>query len=119
MAAATDENERRSEKRWEVCLDAVWEGKSGNYNARVTDLSEGGCYIDTMGEASEGEILNFKVLLPGGDWLLLSGEVAHKNAPLGFGVRFADLTEDQLEQLRGLIEELQRPHNPVTAILSF
>jgi PilZ domain len=116
---ANNENERRGEKRWEVCLDAVWEGKSGNYNARVTDLSEGGCYIDTMGEASEGEILNFKVLLPGGDWLLLSGEVAHKNAPLGFGVRFADLTEDQLEKLRTLIDELQRPHNPVTAILSF
>lgn len=116
---ASDENERRNEKRWEVCLDAVWEGKSGNYNARVTDLSEGGCYIDTMGEASEGEILNFKVLLPGGEWLFLSGEVAHKNAPLGFGVRFADLSEDQTEKLRTLLEELQKPHNPVTAILSF
>lgn len=115
--AASDENERRSERRWEVCLDAVWEGKSGNQNARITDLSEGGCYIDTLGEASEGEILTFKVLLPGGDWLFLSGEVAHKNAPLGFGVRFADLTEDQLEKLRLLIEELQKPHNPVTAIL--
>lgn len=114
---ASDENERRSEKRWEVCLDAVWEGTSGNYSARVTDLSEGGCYIDTMGEASEGEILNFKMLLPSGDWLFLSGEVAHKNAPMGFGVRFANLTEDQIARLQSLIEELEKPHNPSPQLL--
>lgn len=112
-------SERRTEKRWEVCLDAVWEGKSGNYGARVADLSEGGCYIDTLCEASVGEILNFKLRLPTGEWLYLTGEVAHRTPALGFGIRFTNLTEAQAKKLRTLIEELKRPHDPISAILSF
>src|ERR1044072_3207821 len=81
-------SDRRTERRWDVCLDAVWDGKSGNYQARVTDLSEGGCYVDTMGEAYVGEVLRFKLQLPEGDWLELTGEVAHQAPPLGFGLRF-------------------------------
>lgn len=93
-------SDRRTEKRWDVCLDAVWDGKSGNYQARVTDLSEGGCYVDTMGEAQVGEVLVFKLQLPEGEWLELTGEVAHQTPPLGFGLRFINLTNEQHEKLR-------------------
>ena len=41
----------------------------------ITDLSEGGCYLDTVGEVMVGEIVAFRVLLPDGDWLYLEGEV--------------------------------------------
>jgi len=92
-------SDRRTEQRWDVCLDAVWDGKSGNYDARVTDLSEGGCYVDTMGEAQVGEVIVFKLQLPDGEWLELSGEVAHQRRPLGFGLRFVNLTEEQHEKL--------------------
>lgn len=100
-------SDRRSEKRWDVCLDAVWDGKSGNYQARVTDLSEGGCYVDTMGEAYVGEVLVFKLQLPDGAWLELSGEVAHQTPPLGFGLRFVDLTDSQRGKLYSLLDHLQ------------
>ena len=98
-------SDRRSEKRLEVCLDAVWDGNSGNHPARVTDLSEGGCYVDTLGESQVGEILNIKLQLQNGDCLELSGEVAHQMPPMGFGVRFVDLTSEQLEKLRALLAE--------------
>lgn len=111
--------DRRNEKRWDVCLDAEWEGKSGNCSARVADLSEGGCYIDALSEASVGEVLNFKIKLPTDEWLYLVGEVAHRTPALGFGIRFINLTEDQTKKLKSLIDRLQRPHDPVTAILSF
>ena len=93
-------SDRRTEKRWDVCLDAVWDGKSGNYQARVTDLSEGGCYVDTMGQAQVGEVLAFRLQLPDGEWLELTGEVAHQRPPLGFGLRFVNLTNEQHEKLR-------------------
>jgi hypothetical protein len=96
-------DDRRSEQRCDVCLDALWDGKSGNYSARVTDLSERGCYVDTLGEATVGEILRFKLQLPTGDWLDLIGEVAHETPPLGFGMRFIDLTDEQRETLCSLI----------------
>lgn len=103
-------SDRRREERLEVCLDVVWDGKSGNYTARVTDLSEGGCYLDTMGEAQSGEIVSFKLQLPGGDWVELTGEVVHQSPPMGFGLRFVDLTGDQIEKLRALISHLLTIH---------
>src|SRR6185503_2767164 len=108
-------SDRRTEKRFEVCLDAVWDGKSGNYEARVTDLSEGGCYVDTLGEANVGEILSFKLQMPTGDWLELTGEVAHETPPMGFGLRFVHLSDEQMEKLRSLISYLQSPTDPVNA----
>jgi hypothetical protein len=118
LMTASNQDDRRNEKRWEVCLDAVWEGESGRYTARITDLSEGGCYIDTLSQASAGEVVNFKLRLPGDEWLFLKGEVAHLTPPLGFGVRFIELTESDLTKLRSLMNDLERPHNPVTTILS-
>ena len=112
-------SDRRTEKRWDVCLDALWDGKSGNHVARVTDLSEGGCYVDTLGEAQIGEVLVFKLQLPDSQWLELTGEVAHQSPPLGFGVRFVELTDEQREKLRSLIDHLKPPQNPASAILSY
>jgi len=111
-------SDRRREGRWDVCLDAEWDGESGNYTARVTDLSEGGCYVDTLGEARVGEILNFKLQLPARNWLELSGEVAHQTPPLGFGLRFVNLTAEQTEALRSLIDTLQGPpdHSPILTV---
>ena len=103
-------SDRRREDRVEVCLDAIWDGRSGRVPARVTDLSEGGCYIDTLGEAYIGEILNIKLPLPAGDWLELTGEVAHRSPPMGFGVRFVNMSEQQRERLDSLLakSELRR-----------
>jgi hypothetical protein len=100
-------SDRRNEKRLDVCLDAVWDGNSGNHSARITDLSEGGCYVDTLGQAQVGEVLNVKLQLHDGECLELTGEVAHQMPPIGFGVRFVELSSEQLEKLRSLLAELQ------------
>jgi len=111
-------SDRRNEKRLEVCLDAAWDGKSGNYSARITDLSEGGCYVDTLGEAQVGEVLSLKLQLQNGDWLELTGEVAHQMPPLGFGIRFVNLDADQLERLHSALGDLENSGDNVSAIVS-
>ena len=105
-------DERRSEKRWDVSLDALWDGKSGNYTARITDLSDGGCYVDSLGDVTMGELVHLKLQLPGGEWLELAGEVAHHTPPVGFGIRFLELSDDQLAALRAVIEYLKGPTVP-------
>ena len=119
QAAVVDSpmSDRRTEKRWDVCLDAVWDGKSGNYEARVTDLSEGGCYVDTMGAAQVGEVIIFKLRLPEGEWLELTGEVAHETPPLGFGLRFINLADKQHEKLRLLITKSTKEQEAQTKSL--
>ena len=97
-------DERRSRPRLSVSLDAVWnQDDGGRHSARVTDLSEGGCYLDTVGEVMTGEIVGFRILLPEDDWLYLEGEVKHHRHGFGFGVQFVDLNDEQTEKLSLLL----------------
>ena len=109
-------SERRTETRFEASLDAVWDGTSSRF--RVADLSEGGCYIDTICEAAIGEVLFFKVQLPNSDWLELSGEVAHCTRGMGFGLRFVNLETHQREKLLWLIAYLSEPRGRLRTRLS-
>jgi len=98
-------DDRRSRPRLSVSLDAVWDEDSGaRHSARVTDLSEGGCYLDTVGEVMTGEIVAFRVLLPDDDWLYLEGEVKHHRHGFGFGVQFVELNLEQTEKLFSLLQ---------------
>ena len=96
-------DDRRSKPRLSVHLDAVWHADEERHSAQITDLSEGGCYLDTVGEVMVGEIVAFRVLLPDGDWLYLEGEVRHHSHGRGFGVQFVDLNEEQTANLSRLL----------------
>jgi PilZ domain-containing protein len=112
-------HDRREKPRLQVSLDAMWDSSTEAHSARVTDLSEGGCYLDSVGEVRQGEIVGFRVLLPDGDWLYLEGEVRHHTAGVGFGVQFVELNEEQTENLTRLLEiaKSQRPGSGISADL--
>ena len=112
-------DDRREKPRLSVDLDALWDCNESRASARVTDLSEGGCYLDTVGEVMTGEIVAFRVLLPDGDWLYLEGEVRHHRFGVGFGVRFVDLNDEQHEKLLLLLQiaKAAGPTNPISADL--
>ena len=99
-------DDRRSKPRLSVRLDAMWDSSTEAHSARITDLSEGGCYLDSVGEVSRGEIVGFRVLLPDGDWLYLEGEVKHHSTE-GFGVQFVELNDEQTEKLQWLLRLAQ------------
>lgn len=95
--------DRREKPRLRVSLDAMWDSSTEAHSARITDLSEGGCFLDSVGEVRAGEIVGFRVLLPDDDWLYLEGEVRHYTAGRGFGVKFVELNEEQTERLHWLL----------------
>jgi len=97
------DDDRRSKPRLSVGLEAIWDSPTQANKARVTNLSEGGCFLDSVGEVRRGEIVGFRVLLPDDDWLYLEGEIRHQSAA-GFGVQFVDLNDEQLEKLRWLLQ---------------
>lgn len=96
-------DDRRSKPRLSISLDAVWERPGEAPSARITNLSEGGCFLDTVGEVQQGEIVAFRVLMPDEDWLYLEGEVRHHISGIGFGVQFVDLNEEQEMKVKELI----------------
>lgn len=100
--------DRRSKPRLKVSLDAMWDSSTEAHGARVTNLSESGCYLSSVGDVRQGEIVGFRVLLPDGDWLYLEGEVRHHTPQTGFGVQFVDLNEEQTVKLAFLLLRAQQ-----------
>jgi hypothetical protein len=70
----------------------------------MADISEGGCYLDTILEVTKGELLFLKMLMPEGDWFDVQGVVAHHTPRLGFGIRFINLDEAQGRRILSLIQ---------------
>ncbi|MDQ3817480.1 MAG: PilZ domain-containing protein [Acidobacteriota bacterium] len=97
--------ERREEERKDVSLEVRWEGGSGHHTARVSDLSLGGCYLDTLGQAVVGEVIGVEIKMPDGSWLPLRGTVAFYKPGLGFSVCFTFLTDEEQYQLSQIINQ--------------
>jgi hypothetical protein len=95
--------ERREDPRHTVTLTALWEGLSGRHEARVSDLSLGGCFINSYGKVELGEFILFKIKLPRGTWLELRGQVASIDKDVGFSLAFTFLTEDEQKALAPLL----------------
>jgi len=96
-------DERRRYRRASRLLEIRWEDLSGKYNARVTDISPDGCYIESIGQVTVGQQIRFEIQLPTGSWMPIRGEVVNHQPNLGFGVRFIALTEEEkkvLSQIR-------------------
>ena len=94
---------RRSDERVSINLPARWDGLSGRNEARIEDLSLGGCFVNTKGRVDIGEVVGIEIKLPSGEWLPLRGEVATYMVGTGFGVLFTFLTDDEEQALRELI----------------
>lgn len=77
-----------------VSLEVVWQASSGKQDARMSEISMSGCFIDCRvpGRAL-GDQVEFKVHLPSGPWVALQGELVDEQYPIGFGLRFTNLSE--------------------------
>ena len=95
--------ERRSSQRKRILLEAKWESMSRTHEARVDDVSLGGCFVNTFGRVELTEQVNLQLELPSGEWLSLSGYVASYQPGVGFGMCFDELSEEKLALLEELI----------------
>ena len=95
--------ERRHTERKRVLLEAKWESMSRRHEARVDDVSLGGCFVNTYGPVELKEPVSLQILLPAGVWLTLRGTVVTYQPGVGFGMSFSSLTKDEETTLKELI----------------
>ena len=77
-----------------VSFDVVWQGSSGKQDARMSEISMDGCFIDSRVQGRAlGDRVEFKVHLPDGPWVSLQGELISEEYPIGLGLRFSGLTD--------------------------
>ena len=95
--------ERRTDDRIPFNLGVRWDAGAGYSEARLEDLSLGGCFVNTAGRVDVGDLVGLDIKLPSGETLLLRGEVTSFQIGIGFGVQFPFLTDEEEQALRDLI----------------
>jgi len=76
---------------------------SRRHEARVDDISLGGCFVNTYGKVELGEPVNLEMELPSGGRLPLRGIVASYQPGVGFGMSFTSVSKEELAALRELL----------------
>ena len=108
------ENSSTGRARVEIVLPVELSGQGVTDAARTSDISLGGCYIESGQPVRVESRIVFRLQLPSGRWLMMTGEVTHAREGSGFGVRFvglADVTRTALTQLSLIhISEPTRPY---------
>jgi PilZ domain len=100
-------DERRSDNRKRLLLEARWGSMSSTHEARVDDLSLGGCFVNSVARVEPNEAINLEIQLPSGKWLPLRGHVASYHPGVGFGLSFASLSESEVTVLRQLMSSME------------
>ena len=80
---------------------------SSAHEARVDDLSVGGCFVDSFGRVEINEEVNLQIQLPSGAWLPLRGHVTSYQPGVGFGMSFTSLSDDETTALIRLIASVK------------
>lgn len=97
-------DERRIAERVPLSLEVRWDGLSGKRSARISDISLTGCYVESLGQVTLGEEIHLEIQTPTGRWITVSGEVAHRDPNMGFGVRFTSLSDLEHNMLIHVID---------------
>ena len=97
-------DERRNRERVPASIEVLWAGNAGKNESRTSDLSLGGCFVDTVGHVELGNIITFSLRLPAGEPIEIEGEVVYTYPSIGFGVRFTNVSDSDRRKLEWLIK---------------
>lgn len=109
--------ERRRHERLSVYLKVRWEGLLGRYEGMLSDLSAGGCFILSDEEVTHKELLRLEIQLHTGEWVKVWGEVTNAFPPVGFGVMYTEVDEeDGGQRLQITLGQTRLIHAAVAAL---
>lgn len=99
----------RKHKRSEIIREIVLESSAGRRQSRISDMSMGGCYIESITNFRKGEEISFDLQNTAGQTLRFQGSVAYVLEGFGFGLTFINLTKDHLKFLNNTLPTSPAP----------
>lgn len=94
---------RRRHPRFAGPFDGSWDGLAGASDCRITDLSAGGCFVDSFVRQEMGGEVTVSVVVAGRSFTL-PGKVVYLDRVQGFGVQFTE--SDATRQLAAVLDEM-------------
>jgi hypothetical protein len=98
----SENRENRKYPRIGKPLDAVWRGTSGGSACVITDVSWGGCFVQTPEEPALEEHTSISTVI-GGREVTLTGAVVYRERTIGFAVQFDPLSGEQIDVMKDLL----------------
>lgn len=100
---ALSAQERRRSDRKKLIVDVSFEGGDATGIANTRDIGVGGLYIATSADLESGQEINMEMTF-GGEDFSVKGVVAYVDPGQGVGVRFKDLTIENVTALKRELE---------------
>ena len=97
----------RKEDRYQFLREVELEFSSGKRIARISDISRGGCYIDSIAIVPVGESVSINIATPSGIAMRFNGKIAYILEGFGFGIEFTDLTDEKREFLNMILNSVR------------
>jgi hypothetical protein len=100
-------NERRRATRYPLIASVlIVDLRTGaSINARTSDLSLVGCYLDTLNSLPPGADVRLEIAHEGETFTTL-GTVAHSTSNMGMGIKFRAMRQDQQNILQKWVDHL-------------
>src|SRR5687767_11983941 len=95
------DSDRRKDERYRYPLEARWHAASSQSRSRVSDISKGGCFVESLTPPAVGERIELTFSLQDLE-IVLPGHARHVEPGIGFSIEFEALsgsTTEALEQL--------------------
>lgn len=99
-------NEKRKYHRITFFTEVEWIVSGASFKGTISDISEGGAYIDTLNPCPIGTLIRMKFKISDNKELNLKAVVKNSMIGMGMGVEFINLTEEQKAILQELIKNL-------------
>ena len=107
-AAAVTAQERRTDARYpfSATAEAVHLQADTRLNGRISDLSRGGCYVDTINPFPVGADVKIRIV-QGSMSFLADGRVTYAASGMGMGLAFTKIEPERMQVLEQWLKELR------------
>jgi len=99
--------ERRRAERVRADLPVRWEGFLEKSRGTISDISVTGCFILTGGAVKTDELVSVEMDVPALLHMQLWGVVVYSSEPVGFAIRFKELSATEQGLLDRVINHLR------------
>jgi hypothetical protein len=108
MTSKPDPSERRQHFRLTRPFDGSWRGASGDSPCRISDISLGGCFVQSVSSPEKGEETTVTIVLNDERTIAMSGTVVYVEPHMGFAVRFRRLEPAERDELTRVIDSIKQ-----------
>jgi hypothetical protein len=99
--------EQRKAERVRANLPVRWEALLEKNRGTISDISTSGCFILTGGAVKPHEPVSMEIEVPSIRHMQLWGIVVYSTEPIGFALRFKDLSTSEQRLLSRAIDQLR------------